>query len=159
MITRRNFVRGLLRFTLGLAGAASVATVALRKRAMGKKGKAPRWAFLVDTYKCVGCGFCVKACKMENDIPYDAYVTRTWVERYVLTKSGEVLADTPHGGRDGFTTSKVQLGLGHDREVKPEEIAKAFFCTQAVQPVRKPAVCSSMPGGCHISNGGWRGVG
>ncbi len=22
-----------------------------------------RWVFLVDTYKCVGCGFCVKACK------------------------------------------------------------------------------------------------
>jgi tetrathionate reductase subunit B len=22
-----------------------------------------RWGFLVDTHKCVGCGFCVKACK------------------------------------------------------------------------------------------------
>ena len=25
-----------------------------------------RWAFLVDTMKCVGCGLCVKACKNEN---------------------------------------------------------------------------------------------
>lgn len=138
MITRRTFVRGLLRFAFGLAGTASVATVAFRKRAMGNKAKSPRWAFLVDTYKCVGCGFCVKACKMENDVPYDASVTRTWVERYILTKNGEVLADTPRGGRDGFITSKVQLGAEHYREVKPEEIAKAFFvpklCNQCENP-------------------------
>ena len=43
-----------------------------------------RWGFLVDTTKCVGCGFCVKACKTENHIPYDAAITRTWVERYVV---------------------------------------------------------------------------
>ena len=48
--------------------------------------KETRWVFLVDTHKCVGCGFCVKACKLENEVPYDANVTRTWVERYVITK-------------------------------------------------------------------------
>ena len=62
-----------------------------------------RWVFLVDTYKCVGCGFCVKACKIENEVPYEANVTRTWVERYVLTKNGKLYADTPKGARDGFT--------------------------------------------------------
>ena len=41
-----------------------------------------RWGFLVDTHKCVGCGFCVKACKIENDIPYNANVTRTWEFSY-----------------------------------------------------------------------------
>ena len=60
-----------------------------------KTDKAVRWAFLVDTYKCVGCGFCVKACKLENEIPYDANVSRTWVERYVLTKDGGFHADSP----------------------------------------------------------------
>ena len=30
-----------------------------------------RWGFLVDTHKCVGCGFCVKACKIENEVPYE----------------------------------------------------------------------------------------
>ena len=29
-----------------------------------------RWAFLVDTRKCVGCGLCVKACKNENEVPW-----------------------------------------------------------------------------------------
>ena len=57
--------------------------------------EAMRWGFLVDTYKCVGCGFCVKACKLENGVPYDADVTRTWVERYVLTKDGAFHADSP----------------------------------------------------------------
>ena len=40
-----------------------------------KDKKKVRWVFLVDTYKCVGCGFCVKACKIENEVPYDANVT------------------------------------------------------------------------------------
>ena len=65
-----------------------------------------RWAFLVDTNKCVGCGLCVKACKNENEIPYDAAVTRTWVERYVITKDGETHIDSPMGGRDGFIDDK-----------------------------------------------------
>ena len=62
-----------------------------------------RFVFLVDTYKCIGCGFCVKACKLENEIPFDADVSRTWVERYVVTGDGEVFADTPKEARYGFT--------------------------------------------------------
>ena len=62
-----------------------------------------RWGFLVDTHKCVGCGFCVKACKIENDIPIEANVTRTWVERYVIKKDGETVNDSPKGALNGFT--------------------------------------------------------
>ena len=81
-----------------------------------------RWAFLVDTTKCVGCGLCVKACKIENEIPYDVAVTRTWVERYVVTKDGETHIDSPMGGRDGFTSDLIR-----DEELDPENIDKAFF--------------------------------
>jgi len=92
-----------------------------------------RWAFLVDIQKCVGCGFCVKACKTENEVPYDVPVSRTWVERYVVTKDGKSHIDTPMGGRDGFTSGKVQ-----EEEIPPEEITKAFFvpklCNQCVNP-------------------------
>ena len=91
------------------------------------------WGFLVDTYKCVGCGFCVKACKNENEIPYDVPVSRTWVERYIIQKDGKVLIDTPMAGRDGFTNQKV-----NEIEVNPENIAKAFFvpklCNQCENP-------------------------
>ena len=66
-----------------------------------------RWGFLVDTHKCVGCGFCVKACKVENDIPFEANVTRTWVERYVIKTNGDVVMDSPKGARNGFTTKLV----------------------------------------------------
>ena len=79
-----------------------------------------RWGFLVDTNKCTGCGMCVKACKNENEIPYDAPVTRTWVERYVVTKDGTTHIDSPDGGRDGFTSDKIR-----DEEIDPDSIAKA----------------------------------
>ena len=65
-----------------------------------------RWAFLVNTHNCVGCGFCVKACKVENEIPMEANVTRTWVERYVIKKDGKVVMDTPKGALNGFTNKK-----------------------------------------------------
>ncbi|HEB76467.1 MAG TPA: 4Fe-4S dicluster domain-containing protein [Nitrospirae bacterium] len=92
-----------------------------------------RWGFIVDTYKCVGCGFCVKACKLENEVPYEAPVTRTWVERYLILKDGRMVADTPLGGRDGFTSLEIQ-----EEVVKPEDVAKAFFvpklCNQCENP-------------------------
>jgi len=92
-----------------------------------------RWIFLVDTEKCVGCGLCVKACKLENEVPYDAPVTRTWVERYVITKDGKSHIDSPLGGRDGFTSPKID-----GKEIDPKDIAKAFFvpklCNQCDNP-------------------------
>ena len=92
-----------------------------------------RWAFLVDIQKCVGCGFCVKACKKENEIPYDAPVSRTWVERYVVTKDGKSHIDTPMAGRDGFTGNTIQ-----GQEINPDDITKAFFvpklCNQCENP-------------------------
>ena len=96
------------------------------------------WVFLVDTTKCVGCGMCVKACKTENGIPYDADVTRTWVERYVITKDGKMHADSPKGARDGFTTQLIDQGEAGPVLPKPEDITKAFFvpklCNQCDNP-------------------------
>lgn len=141
MITRRKFLKstalGVTGMALPLAAFVFVDPRKLMALEAADASKV-RWVFLVDTYKCVGCGFCVKACKEENEIPYDANVTRTWVERYVLTKKGEVLADTPKGARDGFTTARIDLGLGKYREVKQENIEKAFFvpklCNQCENP-------------------------
>lgn len=140
MITRREFLKYSIKGAVGLAlPVAALEIVNPRKLFADKSGGSKtRWVFLVDTYKCVGCGFCVKACKNENEVPYDANVTRTWVERYVIRKDGKVFADTPKGARDGFTTSKIDLGEGKYQDIKNEEISQAFFvpklCNQCENP-------------------------
>jgi Fe-S-cluster-containing dehydrogenase component len=95
-------------------------------------------AFLIDTHKCVGCGFCVKACKTENDIPMEANVTRTWVERYVYTKDDRRYVDSPKGALYGYTDSRIELGMGEHKEINPEDVGKAFFvpklCNHCLTP-------------------------
>ncbi|MCL5022812.1 MAG: 4Fe-4S dicluster domain-containing protein [Nitrospirae bacterium] len=143
MITRRKFLKNTIAGIAGLALPAAGAEIVSPRKLFAARndtisGPNVRWAFLVDTYKCVGCGLCVKACKLENEVPYDANVTRTWVERYVLTKDGRIHADSPKGARDGFTTSKIDLGEGRFHDIKKEDIDKAFFvpklCNQCENP-------------------------
>jgi Fe-S-cluster-containing dehydrogenase component len=138
MITRRKFLKYSL---IGAAGMAVPAGLTASQGAPGgKKNNGVRWVFLVDTYKCVGCGLCVKACKTENETPYDANVSRTWVERYVITKDGELHADSPRAARDGFTSPAIELGGRHREKkiIRPEEISKAYFvpklCNQCDNP-------------------------
>jgi tetrathionate reductase subunit B len=62
------------------------------------------WAMAVDIEKCIGCGLCVRACKLENDVPHEPYYFRTWVERYHVPL-GDIehpVVDSPNGGFDGF---------------------------------------------------------
>jgi Fe-S-cluster-containing dehydrogenase component len=63
------------------------------------------WGMLLDITKCIGCGSCVRACALENDVP-DGYF-RTWVERYHVSdwRIENPLVDSPNGGKDGFSQS------------------------------------------------------
>jgi tetrathionate reductase subunit B len=140
MITRRQFLINIGKGLTTLALPVAVIEIINPEKLFAARSVNPevRWVFLVNTYKCVGCGLCVEACKKENEIPYDASVTRTWVERYVITKDGKLYADTPKGGRDGFITSKIDLGEGHFEDIRKEDIKKAFFvpklCNQCENP-------------------------
>lgn len=140
MITRREFLKKTSQGIAGLAlPFAAVEIIEPGKLFAEKEDTSKvRWVFLVDTFKCVGCGFCVKACKNENEIPYDANVTRTWVERYIITKDGKLYADSPKGARDGFISMKVDLGEGNYQDIKKDDIKKAFFvpklCNQCENP-------------------------
>ncbi len=136
MITRRDFLRYAV---IGAAGTALPLTLTDWNGAQASASKnGPRWVFLVDTYKCVGCGLCVKACKLENEIPYEAHVSRTWVERYVVTKEGKVYADSPNSARDGYSGYAVSLGDKGTKIIPPSDIDKAFFvpklCNQCENP-------------------------
>jgi len=72
--------------------------------------------YVIDTGKCIGCGRCANACKLENDVPFDEPVYRTWVERYRTLKDSEVKIDSPNGSIDGF-----------EDDIPAEEIKKAFY--------------------------------
>jgi tetrathionate reductase subunit B len=60
------------------------------------------WGMLIDIPKCIGCGNCVRACQVENDVPTEFF--RTWIERYHITDEDldNPVVDSPDGGRHGF---------------------------------------------------------
>lgn len=144
MLTRRRFIK------LGAAAAAAAGlTVTQAGRLIAKVSPDLRWAFLLDTTKCVGCGLCVRACKLENEVPYDANVSRTWVERYIVKRDGTVVADSPMAARDGFTENVVRNDPRRpEGVVVPEgEIEKTFFVPKLCNQCDKPPCVQVCPVG------------
>ena len=79
------------------------------------------WAFVIDTMKCIGCGRCARACKQENNVPWEPQCNRTWVERYSFAGDGEVHVDSPEGGINGFADEPLP------EAIRDKEITKSFF--------------------------------
>jgi|Deesub1362A_J573_1020465.scaffolds.fasta_scaffold00428_35 Fe-S-cluster-containing dehydrogenase component len=74
---RRNFLKliaGLLPFA------------ALTKALENSEDTEKSYVMVVDVNKCIGCGKCVTACKIENDIPMDLPISRTWIEGYSVSE-------------------------------------------------------------------------
>lgn len=117
--TRRGFLQGALALAGGAAvlgaGGALASGPAATPAAPGEgyDWTEHRYAYLVDTTKCIGCGSCVRACAAENDVPEGFF--RTWIERYALGEDGAHV-DSPNGGKDGFPAVRV-----------PFEVTKSFF--------------------------------
>ncbi len=80
----------------------------------------------IDVDKCIGCGKCMEACRIENKVPSD-FFHRTWVERYVIQKDGDVLVQS------------ISSGTGHSSDgVTEEEVLRSFFvpklCNHCANP-------------------------
>lgn len=85
------------------------------------------WSMGIDVNKCIGCGRCAEACKAENNVPREPFFFRTWVERYRILDSGEVLVDSPNGAVNSF-----------DHKPLEETVVRSFFvpkiCNQCDNP-------------------------
>ena len=129
--TRRTF----LRRAGAAAGAASFGAVGLILPDDAPGAEPPydwtkhRWVYLIDTYKCIGCGSCVRACRAENDVPEGFY--RTWIERYQIPAEGEAFVDSPDGGEHGFRPVTGEVAAGKSFFVpKMCNHCEATPCTQ-----------------------------
>ena len=107
-LDRRRFLAEGTKFIL-LTGAATRAWAFIEE---GRPQDAPDydvakhwWAMYIDIEKCIGCGRCVDACKIENDVPAEAHFSRTWVERYTIPPP-----ECAHGWSDGPTAPRSALG-------------------------------------------------
>lgn len=102
---------------------------------------AHRWAFVVDTLKCIGCGRCVAACKVENNVPQDPHFNRTWVERYVIDDHGAAYVDSPEAGIRGFDSWPINI------KYQNIDVAKSFFVSKLCNQCENPPCVQVCPVG------------
>lgn len=116
---RRTFMSRVAALVVGVRTLFRPIAAAAEKISHGKFpwiGKKTYWGMAVDIDKCIGCGQCVRACKVENDVPDTPFYFRTWIERYVVRKNGEVEISSPNGGQDPFPPVD-----------QPESVTRSFF--------------------------------
>ena len=65
------------------------------------------WAFVMDTTTCIGCGRCVEACKLENHVPEDPELNRTWVELHVLADAWTISVSSPEGRHESLPADET----------------------------------------------------
>ncbi|OGC75243.1 MAG: hypothetical protein A2145_06060 [candidate division Zixibacteria bacterium RBG_16_40_9] len=126
---RRNFLRKTLSFIISLGALGSLKEIlqvipAVAEVKNGETAK-PVYGMGIQIDKCIGCGRCVEACKIENDVPQEPFFFRTWVEKYVIKKDGTVIVQN--------------IANETGAETVPEkDILRSFFvpklCNQCANP-------------------------
>jgi tetrathionate reductase subunit B len=74
-LSRRQVLKGA-----GAAALTGAATLVPTGKAIAARGKAPRWAFIVDLRRCIGCRACTIACKAEFNVPLGAFRAAVYEE-------------------------------------------------------------------------------
>ena len=134
---RREFLADLVKFPcatilLGVTGPIK----ALASAGDEYQASEHRYAMGVQIEKCIGCGKCVEACKIENDVPMEPYYFRTWIERYIIYTDGEVNVDSPNGGIEGFPPIESD-----------KEILRTFFVPKLCNHCENPPCVQVCPVG------------
>jgi Fe-S-cluster-containing dehydrogenase component len=84
--SRRQFLKAAAAVAAGGLGL----QLANQAKASGPVGESPhRWAMVIDQARCIGCGYCTRACQANNDVPPD-------IEWNVVLEAGR------YGDRDVF---------------------------------------------------------
>jgi tetrathionate reductase subunit B len=86
------------------------------------------WGYAVDIRLCIGCGNCMRACRIENGVPDGFY--RTWVERYRVGTDGSTYVDVAESKDLVF------------KEIEGE-VSKAFFVPKLCNQCEK-SVCTQV---------------
>lgn len=125
-MNRRRFLRQLLAHALS---AGAFGTLLREKQAAASfppEGNGKRFGMGIDVDKCIGCTRCMEACKTENDVPQEPFFFRTWVERYVIKKDGEVVV------------TSLGTGSATGPPVEEKDVLRSFFvpklCNQCEHP-------------------------
>jgi tetrathionate reductase subunit B len=128
-MNRRSFLQKLssLLVMLGLPAGLFGENLAAASTKSGKAASKPWYGMGVDVDKCIGCGRCMEACKIENNVPKEPFFFRTWVERYIIKRDGEVAIQSI-GTLTNPTTEAVA----------EKDVLRSFFvpklCNQCVNP-------------------------
>jgi Fe-S-cluster-containing dehydrogenase component len=144
--TRRRFLALLVLLAPGAAAGISlwprdVPAPLPKPSAAPGAATAVSWAFGVDTTRCIGCGRCVEACKLENGVPFNPECNRTWVERHAVAADGTEYVDSPHGGIDGFPALPTAPGAA------TAEIQRSFFMPRLCMQCENPPCVGVCPVG------------
>ncbi len=116
-LTRRDFFRA----GTALAGGVAITSVLAPYDGLLFAAEAPNakgiwYGIGIDINRCIGCGKCANACKLENNVPQAPFYFRSWVEQYTIKNDGSIVVESPNGGIDGF-----------QQTVPDKDIFKSFF--------------------------------